>query len=189
MAAASVPSVEPTSFHVGDTVTWKISVGDYSAADGWTLKYSLVNANGLISISSAASGSDHLVELSAATTAAYIPGEYSWTSCVEGGSSERYHIGSGTITLGVNYSAQTQYDARSWVKITLDAIRARLSGNASTMQLARRVGDLSVNEMSLAQLLESESTLAAKYADEKAADDLTNGRPRATKIKTAFVSY
>lgn len=79
------------------------------------------------------------------------------------------------------------YDARSWVKVTLDAIRARLSGDASTAQLNRRVGDMTVGEMPLKDLLDIEGDLSARYAKEQAANDLAAGRKRKTRLLTRFV--
>lgn len=189
MTAATIPDLEPSEIYAGDSVTWKISSGDYPASSGWTLKYSLVMAGKLIAIASAASGADHLVTVAASVTAAYPTGEYSWRSYVEGGTSERYQIGTGILTVRENYTlAADGYDARSWAKITLDAIRARLSGNASTAQLSRRVGDLSVQELALNDLLDLEGKLAQRVDSENAAADLAQGRrTKANKIKTRFV--
>lgn len=187
MAAAVVPTVEPDSFYAGDTVTWKIANEDYPASAGWTLKYTLVNADGKISISSTADGADHLVELSAATTAAYDAGEYAWTSYVEdSGPTERYHIGDGVLVIKADYSAESAYDARSWVKVTLDAIRARLYGDASEAQLQRRVGDLTIAEIPLKDLLDLEQRLNSRYLQEQAESDLDNDRATSNKIRVRF---
>lgn len=189
MAAANVPEVEPTSFFAGDTVTWKILDPDY-AAGTWTLKYVLVNDDAQITISSTQSGSYHLVTLAKATTAAYTAGTYTWYSYVENsGPTERYNRRSGIMVIKTDYSAETSgYDARTWTKIALDAIQARIHGNASTAQLARRVGDLSVQEMSLTQLLEAESLLKARYDAEVEEENLDNARrQRPNKIKVRFV--
>ena len=39
--AAETPTKEPTQIRAGDTVTWKKTIDDYKANDGWTLNYSL----------------------------------------------------------------------------------------------------------------------------------------------------
>jgi hypothetical protein len=189
MAAATIPDIEPSEIYAGDSVTWKISGGDYPATSGWTLKYALVMAGKLITVTSAASGADHLVTITAATSAAYPTGEYSWRSYVEGGTSERYQINTGVMFVRENYAlAADGYDARSWAKQTLDAIRARLKGDASTAQMNRRVGDLSVGEIPLPDLLRLEGELAQRVAAENAAADLAQGRrTKANKIKTRFI--
>jgi hypothetical protein len=188
MAAPIVPDIEPAEIFAGDSVTWKISLGDYPAS-AWTLKYALVTAGKLVTVTSAASGTDHLVTITAATTAGYPTGEYSWRSYVEGGTSERYQVGTGVLNVRENYAlAADGYDARSWAKITLDAIRARLKGDASTAQLSRRVGDLSVQEIPFQDLLKLEGELAQRVDAENAAADLAQGkRTKANKIKTRFI--
>jgi hypothetical protein len=189
MAIATVPEVEPTSFFVGDSLTWKISDADY-APGTWTLKYALVNASAQILITSTSSDGYHLVEVAATTTDDYIPGTYTWYSYVENAlATERYNRRTGIVEIKPNYAVKTGgYDARTWTKITLDAIQARLSGNASTAQLSRRVGDLSVQEMSLDQLLDVEAKLKARYEAEVESENLNNGRRQyANKVKTRFV--
>lgn len=187
--SADIPALEPQTFHAGDTVTWKRSIADYPADGGWTLKYALVKANVRIQIASTADGQDHLVAVSAAVSALYEAGEYQWNAFVENAlATERFMIGAGALEIKQNYNAMAAgYDARSWVKITLDAIRARLSGDASTAQLNRRVGDMTVGEMPLKDLLDIEGDLSARYAKEQAANDLAAGRKRKTRLLTRFV--
>lgn len=186
--AVTIPDIEPTEFFAGDTVTWQISNADFPAPS-WVLKYSLVKDGQLIAITSAASGTNHLATISATTSASYATGEYSWRSYVDGGSSERYPVASGVMHVKENYAlAADGYDARSWAKATLDAIRARLKGDASTAQLSRRVGDLSVQEIPFADLLKLEGELAQRVDAEQANSELAQGRrTKANKIKTRFV--
>jgi hypothetical protein len=186
--AVTIPDIEPTEFYAGDTVSWKISNPDFPAPR-WVLKYSLVKDGQLIAVTSAASGTAHLVTITAATSATYTAGEYSWRSYVDGGASERYPVSSGVIKVLENYAlAADGYDARSWAKQTLDAIRARLKGDASTAQLSRRVGDLSVQEIPFQDLLKLEGELAQRVDAEQATSELAQGRrTKANKIKTRFV--
>jgi len=76
------PLTEPTSIIAGDTLSWQISLSDYPATSGWTLKYKAVCAAGYFAITSTASGADHVVSVAKATTAAYIPGIYTLTRYV-----------------------------------------------------------------------------------------------------------
>ena len=73
---ADIPTHEPAGIQAGDTIKWIKTINNYSAADGWALSYRLINSNGKFDISSTASGADHLVTISAATTANYFPGDY-----------------------------------------------------------------------------------------------------------------
>ncbi len=110
---ADTPTSEPLSFTAGDTLKWLRSEPDYSAADGWTLKYRLINASNKYDITAGASGSDHLVNVAATTTAAYAAGEYTWQRYVEK-AGERYTTGTGTLTIKPDLAAQAAgLDTRS----------------------------------------------------------------------------
>ena len=81
--ATDISTKEPETFRAGDTVKWKKALDCYKASDGWTLKYSFRGTAGTIDITSSASGDDHLIEVSAATSAAYGAGLYAVQGYVE----------------------------------------------------------------------------------------------------------
>lgn len=119
---ADIPSIEPSSLTAGDTVKWTRSLSDYPAPT-WVLKYRLINAAGKIDITASASGSDHLVNVSAATSAGWTSGTYSWQAYVEGGSSERYTVGTGTLEIKRNWAAEAAgYDTRSNARTILEQL-------------------------------------------------------------------
>lgn len=128
--AVDVQTTEPRYLTAGDTWTWKITLPDYLAGDGWVLSYALASSSALITISSSASGDDHLVEVAAAATAAYSAGDYEWQSYVTLGS-DRYSVDFGTVTVRPNLAVATSgYDSRSPAKKALDAINTYLeTGN------------------------------------------------------------
>ena len=41
---AQLPNSVPISVTAGDTLTWRISLADYLASAGWTLRYRLINS-------------------------------------------------------------------------------------------------------------------------------------------------
>lgn len=88
---------------LGDTLNFATSVAGYSAADGWTLKYALVPiASGTpITITSAADGEAHRVQIGASTTTNWTAGAYTWHSWVEK-AGEKYSVDSGSITLAAD---------------------------------------------------------------------------------------
>jgi hypothetical protein len=152
----STPTTEPEKITAGDYVQWKkegsacIDPAGNSclASDGWTLTYALTKTSDQITITAADSGDDHLVTLSAATTAGYTAGIYSWQAYVTGGSSERYMIDSGTIEILPNLAVQTTgYDDRTHVKTVLDALEARLENRATSDQAGMLVGGEVINYM------------------------------------------
>lgn len=184
---ADVPTTEPRYLTAGDTWTWQRSLSDYSAADGWTLTYALVTSAAQITITASASGSDHLVEVDAATTAAYTPGDYSWQAYVTSGA-ERYQVDTGTVTVRPNLAAASSgYDTRSGAEIILDAINTYLQTGdiqAGSVSFEGR----QIQYHSLEDLLKARSLLSAEVANEaakKRAQELGID-PRRYKIRLGY---
>ncbi len=122
---ADIPDNEPLSARAGDTWKWTRTLADYPAPT-WVLKYRFKNATGYFEITAAASGTDHAVTVTAATTAAYVPGTYTWMAWVEPGA-EKYTVDTGTLVVDPDYRASTAaYDGRSHARKMLDAIEAWL---------------------------------------------------------------
>ena len=85
---------------IGDTLNFPTTVPDYLASDGWTLTYRLIQrtTGTPIEIIAIADGDDYAVQATAAVTATWAPGEYSWASWVTK-ANEVYSLGTGTCTL------------------------------------------------------------------------------------------
>ena len=104
--SAPVPTTEPQTIVAGDTLTFTKAIANYLPSDGWTLNYSLQGAtlagsnSGLIEFDSDTNtGSVYEISVAASTTDDWAPGDYRWTAYVTGGSSERYTVGTGTLTV------------------------------------------------------------------------------------------
>ena len=119
----AIPTNEPRIILRGDTIKWSKSFADYPATT-WSLKYALRGA-GSIDITAAASGSDFLVTLTAAITAAYVIGGYSWSSYVEQGA-ERYTVASDSLAVKENPTAAALVgvETRSDAQVILDNLLA-----------------------------------------------------------------
>lgn len=75
--AASVPTIEPTSFVAGDTVKWTRSLSGYSAADGWTLAYAIRGAKAVdVEATTDTDGVGFAVTVSASESAKLTAGQY-----------------------------------------------------------------------------------------------------------------
>jgi len=140
---AATPTTEPGVFTAGDTLTWSKSLADYPAS-GWVLHYRLINAAGKIDITASASGNDHLVNVAAATTAAYAAGTYTWQAYVTQGA-ERHTVGTGAMVIRPDLAAQAGgFEGRSTWQKTLDDLRAALaawltsSGQVAEYEIAGR---------------------------------------------------
>lgn len=186
--AQTVPIREPESVVSGDTATWKITLGDYPASDGWTLKYRLINAAGKIDITSSADGDDHLVLVAAATTAAWSPGTYTWQSYVDGVSSQRFTIASGSVEIKPDLAAEAAgYDTRSTAKKALDLIDAALlahGANAWTQEY--EIAGRKMKFKSVADFMALRDKLKAEVAREAATERMRRGLAPRNKILVRF---
>lgn len=119
---------EPTTLRAGDTWTWTRSLSDFPAGT-WTLKYRFKCATTGFEITCTASGTDHLATVDAATSTGYIAGTWTWIAWVEGGSSEKYTIDSGSVEIEPDYRAglaTVALDDRSHAVKMLAAVEAWL---------------------------------------------------------------
>lgn len=186
--AQTVPVREPASVVAGDTVTWQITLTDYPAGEGWTLKYRLINSAGKIDITSSASGSDHLVFVAAATTAGWAAGTYSWQAYVDGVSSQRFTVGSGQIVVKPNLAAEAAgFDTRTTAKKTLDLIDAALLAHgASAWTQEYEIAGRRMKFKSVADFMAMRDKLKAEVAREQAAERLALGLAPKSKVLVRF---
>lgn len=125
-----IPSSEPTELRAGDTVAWERELEDYSAADGWALKYKLLWASGTaVEFAASGSGTLHSVSLSSADTDGYTAGTATLVGYVEkgaGASLERVTLYNALLTILPDLTAATTHDGRTANQIALEAARAAL---------------------------------------------------------------
>lgn len=119
-------TTEPSRVTAGDTIAWLKTLADYPASAGWVLAYTLINASGKITITASASGADHAVSVSAATSAGWTPGTYTWSAAASR-SGERHTVGQGSIIVAPNIAAATTLDTRSAARKALDDVNASLA--------------------------------------------------------------
>ena len=174
---------EPSALRAGDTWKWTRSLADYPASAGWTLKYRFKNSAGGFEIVATASGDSYAISVTAATTAAYTAGTYTWEAWVEGGSSEKYTIDAGTFTVRLDYRAAVAgaaLDDRSHAKKVLDAITAVIEGRASKDQERYKISDRELWRTPISDLLKLrqryQSEVNAEINAQKMNDGLASGR-------------
>jgi hypothetical protein len=176
---------EPLEFYSGDTVQWSRSINDYPADSSWILTYALINSTAKISITATADGADHLVSLSAATTAAYTAGVYQWQAYVTK-SSQRFLVDSGTITVVPNFAAATTYDARIHAKKMVDLIEDVLEGRAEGDTQEYTIGNRSMKKIPILELKKLRDVYLAEYNRLINLDKMANGIPLKNRIKVRF---
>lgn len=169
---ADIATTEPEIIVAGDTVKWKKSLSDYKASASWVLTYALRGAKA-IDITAAASGDDHLVDLSAATTGGYTPGTYSFSAYVTK-SGERYTVATGYITVKVNLATATTFtDRLLTLQSDVDAINAFLSKNYNYASYS--IGGRSLNKYSLTELYKLRSVLMSELSSLKDSERIRRG--------------
>lgn len=170
----TTPTTEPTSIIAGDTAKWLKTLADYPASAGWTLVYTLINADHKISISTTAQGDDHLVNVSAATTAAWHAGAYDWRAqaTLVG---EVYTVASGRMTIGASFDAVVKLDNRSSSRKMLDAVEAVMLKTASTNVQEYEIAGRRLKHYSMGELLQLRDRLRGEVAREDAAINAANG--------------
>lgn len=103
---SDIPTTEPLSFRAGDLVQWTKSFSDYPASDSYVLEYYLSTESESQTITTTASGDDHLATITAADSAAWSAGLYRYQARIEK-TTEIYTVGEGMITVYADMSAET----------------------------------------------------------------------------------
>ncbi len=180
------PTTEPSAVTAGDSITWTKSLPDYPASAGWVISYALRSSAGSITITGSASGADHLVSVSAATSAPWVAGLYSWQAYVTRGA-ERHTVATGSMIVRANLAAAgANFDTRSHCKKVLDAIEAVIEGRASAGDQEITIDGTRLVKMTAEQLLALRSRYLVWYRDEQAAERLANGLGSRNRIKVRF---
>lgn len=176
---------EPATMNAGDSISWLLTLADYPASDGWTLKYNAVSASGRFAIVSSASGDDHAVSVAKETSAAYPAGNYTLVKYVES-ATELITLAELPLTVRPNLAGTTTaYDNRSHVKKVLDAIEAVLEGVASTDQQEITIDGTAIKRRTVADLLKLRGQYLQYYQQEQAAAGISGASGR-QKILVRF---
>ena len=179
-------TTEPVRITAGDTIIWQKSLSDYPANDGWVLAYTLINAAAKKTVTAAASGADHLVTITAATSAAWAAGLYTWVATVTK-AAERYTVGTGSITVVADLAALATFDARTSARKALDLYNLALETYGSKAYLqAYEINGRSQKFHDPSAFLKYGSTLRAQVASEDAAAKLAAGIQPRNQIRVRF---
>ncbi len=169
-----VPVIEPTEIVAGDFVTWTRTFSDYPAGT-WVLTYTFINSTSKFSVTATASGTDHLVSILAATTAAYTAGVYRWQAYATSGV-QRITVGSGETTVKANFATQTTIETRSQAKQTYDAIEAEILARASGgMTQEYTIGNRSLKKCPMSDLIVLRDKYRALVLSEQNAERIAAG--------------
>lgn len=171
---------------LGFTLNFPTAVAGYPANASWVLHYRMVprSTGAAVELTSSPDSTDptlHRVTASAATTAGWTAGIYSWQSWVEK-AGEKYEIESGVVTLRTNPITASTLDNRSDAQIALDNVNAKLSGSTSATVLSYRIGERELRNYPMPELLSLRSTLITQVKREARAAALAKGLPDPSKV-------
>src|SRR5947209_15562999 len=118
----------------GDTWKWTVTLPDYPSGS-YTLKYFFRGPSILDLVASPTGTADYQITASPSQTSPLRAGVYDWQAAVFDSSGSKVEIGRGQVEVLADVSAQKAgTESRSWVKITLDNVRAVLQGSAGRME-------------------------------------------------------
>ena len=142
-----LPTTEPISVFAGDFITWQKTLADYPAPT-YSLSYRLLGSGEALTISTTASGTDHLIEYpGASSTDPVVVGSDSWAAgfytltpiVTEVATSRRVTLPALPLTVYANPATASAADTRSHARKVLEAVEAVIEGRASTDQKRVRV--------------------------------------------------
>lgn len=183
-----------TEIVVGDTLNFLTTTTGYPASAGWVLTYKLIPKTvgpAVISIPSTPEGDDHRVIVTAAVTAAWVAGEYSFEAYVTK-ALERYRVESGQVRIAVNPATATSLDNRSHERKVLEAIEAVIENRASQTQremIEYTIGSRSQKFDAIeskAELLKLHSKYKWLVANEEARAAIAAGQPNPRNVRIRF---
>jgi len=191
-----IPTNEPEEMRAGVTWEWRredLST-DFPASGGWSLKYWFKKEGavpGNFSIDATASGAFFAVSVLAATTAAYVAGNYTWAAIVTKATDIR-QVDTGRMVILPRYDQVANLDDRSHARKVLEAIEAVIENRASSTQremVSFTIGNRSQNfdiSESKATLLELHSKYKWLVANEEARAKIAAGLPNPRDVRIRF---
>lgn len=172
-------TLQPTLV-AGETLNYRATLASHPAGDGWVLTlYLNPRAGGTAtSVTSTADGDDHLLQVPAATTAAWAAGAYAWEIWATLGG-ERYRIESGQLQvvaslIGAGAGQDTRTDAERALELLRAAWSAYIaSGNFTVAQYT--INGRSMTYRTIAELRAAISAAERDVNSERAAARLAQG--------------
>lgn len=166
----------PSAIIIGDTVKFTVSLSDYPAP-AWTLHYKIGFATPL-DTSSTPSGTDHLINISATASSAWVEGEYNIQLYVTDGT-DVHTVHTGRVIL-------KNINSKSHARKVLDAINARLENRASQEQSEYEVNGRRIKFISHDELIKLRSFYLREVANEEAKERIASGMGSGRKVMVRF---
>lgn len=176
----------PSSHRAGDSLSASYSLGDYPASAGWVLSFVLINASNKITLTCVASADAHALGVTAATSAAWVAGVYTYTAQVTK-APDRITLATGSLEILRDLAAETTFDTRSPARKALEAAEAALAVYGSKAYLQKiAIGDREQTFTSAGDFLAFISKLRTMVAAEDNATRLAQGLGSRNKLLVRF---
>jgi hypothetical protein len=173
----------------GDTLSTTVSLAAYPASQGYALTLRLIRRDAntaAIEVAAVASGDDHVLTATAATTAGWAAGTYTWVQYVTK-AAERYTVASGELRIKADpASAAAPYDDRSHARKVLAAIEAVIENRATSEEQEMSLQGRQLKFIPIADLLVLRDRYLTEVRAEEAADRLTSGRRPRNRLFVRF---
>lgn len=154
----------PKSFTAGETIFWVFNSSKFSPKNGWRVIYILRSSKAAIDIEAKAEDDCHIVKLSSEETINYVPALYCYQCFAKNEESKKQKlVETGYIEIKPNLANLDNYDGRSHVKKTLDALESVLEGKATRDQLSYSIAGRSISRMNPSEILQWRDKYRAEY--------------------------
>lgn len=158
----------PGTISAGLTFKKAINLTAYPADQGWGITMYLRGSQA-IDIPSTPSGTQHIINVPAGTTATWAAGNYGFSiRATNNLSGEVYEIDSGNLTVIGDMQTLTDGDFRTHAQKVLDAIEAMIEGRATIDQERYRINNREVYRTPMADLLKYRAKYRAEVQKEQA---------------------
>ena len=182
--STDIPSKEPLRFRAGETVKWDRDLSEhYPADDGWTLAYTIIDANTLYTVSSTADGDKFAVVIAKADSAKFAAGTYQLIGRVTK-AGEEFGVYEGTLEIQPDVTAAV--DVRSFAKRALDAIEAVLEGRITSDVLQYSIAGRLVVKMPPEELHKYRDRFKAEYNMELRKESIARGESTGGRVLVRF---
>ena len=177
----------PLFHRAGDALSLTWSISDYPATAGWVARLTLINSGARYQASAVASGADHLLTVTSATTAAWAAGTYTAQVDVTL-AAVRHTVASGTLQVLPDLAAASAgYDTRSPARQALEAAEVALATHGARAYLQSiEMGDRKQTFTSPGEFLGFISRLRSQVQAEDNAERMRQGLQPRNKLLVRF---
>lgn len=188
---SEIPNREPAFFAIGDTLSFQRYLRAYLPADGWALHYQINGGasptDQPVAFESAADGVNHLIEIPAETTAAWLPGDFELVGyAVKAATNERHQIYRAEIVLQENAEDSGDAPTTTHAQRMIKLVEAQLERMAVHELDATTIAQAEVRRVQRKHLMEQLREYKEIRVNELNAERIRNGLPATNMVQPTF---